>query len=308
MALSADRGEAQELTTDLVDNRLEQARELIGEGGLTGCGPPPQGNRPHALAPAVKHGDCGGGPLLRHAPTQRHQDAVASHRQRRAKAPRGGAGLFDPAQHPCNLGAFSIGGQPRTQPPQACAQGGARPGNAVGSLHHLQDLGLGVVGGPGAHALGESRGGQARLDAQTQLQGMDGAAVVPMRFVEPTPEGHRPQERAHDMRRCAATARETALQRHPSRDLTVSCGLEAIARPRHDPSPYLAKQCAELPFEEHRRCRRWLAVEKRLNEPHATGKRARQLSHERRTCRGQQHLGWRRMDQRGAPGERHEGQ
>ena len=65
MALSAARGEAQELTIDLVDNRLEQARELIGEGGLTRCGPPPQGNRPHALAPAVRLEGKGNGRLAR---------------------------------------------------------------------------------------------------------------------------------------------------------------------------------------------------------------------------------------------------
>jgi hypothetical protein len=38
MALIAALGEAQELTIDLWANRLEQARELIGEGGLTGFG------------------------------------------------------------------------------------------------------------------------------------------------------------------------------------------------------------------------------------------------------------------------------
>jgi hypothetical protein len=307
MARIAARGEAQELPIDLLDNRLEQARELIGAGGLPGCGPQPQGNRPHALAPAVKHGYWGCGSLLRHAPTQRHTDAVASNRPRRPQAPRGGAGLCDPAQDPCNVGAFSIGGHPRTQTPQECAKGGARPGNAVVSLTHLQDLVWGVVGGPGAHALGESRGSPARLDAQPPLPGMEGAAVVPMRFVEPTPEGPRPQERAHDRRMVAATARETALQRHPRRGLTVRFGLEAMERPRHDPAPSLAQHCAELPCEEHRRWRRWLVVETRLKEPHATGKRARQLSHERLTCRGQQHLGWRRMDQRGAPGSRHDG-
>jgi len=41
---------------------------------------------------------------------------------------------------------------------------------------------------------------------------MDGAAAVPTRFVEPTPDGHRPTERAHDMRMFVATAIETALK------------------------------------------------------------------------------------------------
>src|SRR5215471_14666457 len=127
MALIADIDKAQELTIDLSENRLEQARELIAESGLTGFGHQPQVSRPDAFAPAVKHGDRGRGSLLRHAPAQRHKDAVASNRQRRPKAPRGGAGLFDPAQYPFNLGNFSIGGHPRTQTPQEFTKGGARP-------------------------------------------------------------------------------------------------------------------------------------------------------------------------------------
>ena len=80
MALIADIGQAQKLTIHLLQNRLEQARELIGEGGLPRFGHLPQVSRPDALAPAVEHGDCGGGPLLCHAPAQWYKDAIAPNR------------------------------------------------------------------------------------------------------------------------------------------------------------------------------------------------------------------------------------
>ena len=80
MALITDRGQTQELAINLLQNRLEQTCELIGEGGLPRFGHLPQVSRPDALAPAVEHGDCGGGPLLCHAPAQRYKDAIAPNR------------------------------------------------------------------------------------------------------------------------------------------------------------------------------------------------------------------------------------
>jgi hypothetical protein len=136
----------------------------------------------------------------------------------------------------------------------------------VVSLYHLQYLVLGVVGGAGAHTLGESRCGQARLDSQTQLQGLDGAALVPTRFVEPTPEGHRPQERAHDMRMFAAAAIKTAIERHPGRGIVVGVRFESGERPRHGPSSHLAKQVAELAFKDHGGFGRRRCVDKPVKE------------------------------------------
>src|SRR5215213_2916261 len=301
MALIADRDQTQKLALSLAQHRLEQTTELISKRALTGFGHLPQGSRPHPLAPAGEHGDGGGGPLLCHAPAQRHQDAVAPNRQRRPQAPRGGTGLLDPAQHLFALGAFSLGGHPCTQLSQYLAQGGACPRHAMGSLDNLQHLVWGVVGGPGAYAFSESRCGQARFDPQTQLQGMHGVAAVPTRFVEAAPQSDGPKERAHDMRMFAAAARETALEQPPGRRLAVGIGLEAVEGPCHDPSSNLAKQGAALAFKGHGGFGCRLGVDKPVKEPGAPGEQARTLHDEGRKGRCQQGLGWRRMDHQGAP-------
>ena len=118
MALIADIDQTQALTIDLSQNRLEQITELIRDRSLTGFGHLPQINGPHALAPAVEHGDRGRGALLGHAPAQRHKDAVAPNRKRRPKAPFGGAGLLDPVHHLVDLGILTMRGHPRTQLPR----------------------------------------------------------------------------------------------------------------------------------------------------------------------------------------------
>src|ERR671914_2526022 len=129
---------------------------------------------------------------------------------------------------------------------------------------------------------------------------MDGATSMAKGFVESTPKGHRPKERADHVRMLAA-AIETTLERHPQRGLAVCFGLESIERPRHDLSSNLAEQLAELAFKRQGCCRRWLRVDKPLKEPGAPGEQARKLQDERVKGRCQQGLDWHRMDHGGAP-------
>ncbi len=104
-----------------------------------------------------------------HTTKKGHKDAVSPHRKGGTKAALGGTGLFEPAQHVLNLGTLSMGGHPRAQTAHNFAQGAARPLNAMIALQHLKHLLLGVIGGPTAHTLGQSRRSQARFDAQTQF-------------------------------------------------------------------------------------------------------------------------------------------
>jgi len=68
-----------------------------------------------------------------------------------------------------DLGRLSMGGHAGAQTAHHFTKGAARPLYAMIALHHLKHLVLGVIGGPAAHPLGQSRCGQARFEAQMQL-------------------------------------------------------------------------------------------------------------------------------------------
>src|SRR5918998_3646964 len=122
---------------------------------------------------------------------------------------------------------------------------------------------------------------------------MNGATSMAKGFVEPTPQGHRPKEWAHDTRGLAAAAIETARQRHPPRGLVVSVRFDSLERPRHDPSSNLAKQRTELSFKRHSGFGCRLGVDKRVKEPGAPGEQTRKLHDKGLKGRCQQGLEWR---------------
>src|SRR5918998_3388580 len=106
---------------------------------------------------------------------------------------------------------------------------------------------------------------------------MNGATSMAKGFVEPTPQGHRPKECAHDTRVLAAAATETALPRHPQRGLVVSVRFDSLESPRHDPLSNLAKQRTELSFKRHRGFGCRLGVDKRVKAPGDPGDQTRKL-------------------------------
>src|ERR687898_2325338 len=100
---------------------------------------------------------------------------------------------------------------------------------------------------------------------------MNGATSMAKGFVEPTPQGHRSKECAHDTRVLAAAAIETALQRHPQRGLVVSVRFDSVEPPRHEPSSNLAKQRTALSFKRHSGFGCRLGGDKLVKEPGAPG-------------------------------------
>src|SRR5919199_3052362 len=148
VAVVADRDQAETWRVDVLQDVLEEGRQVRGQRGLPGFRHLAEVHGAHTLAAAIQDRDGRRRPLLPRLVAQRHIDAITTYRQDRLKPAWRHPGLVEPADHLSDLGRLAMGRHPRTQTAQELPQGGTRPVPPRGLRPHLQPLALRMLRSP----------------------------------------------------------------------------------------------------------------------------------------------------------------
>jgi len=206
------RDQTQPLAVHLRQDARKEGVERGRSRLLTGCGHVPERDGPPPWPPAIPPRDGGGGALPPSPMTHGDKEAITPDGERWAILPCGHAGLAKPRDDLLDLRDLSRGLPPRTQARPEFPPRGAWPMAIVVPRQHFQDVPLGVIGGPGTHACGQCRCGQAGFKPSLEFSRMPGTLPALQGLGEAAPTSTGPQS--------VDTARGGCLRRRERRPST----------------------------------------------------------------------------------------
>jgi hypothetical protein len=164
-----------------------------------------------------------------------------------------------------------------------------------------------VISAVAAPALGQRRGRPPGCQPRLPCQGLQRTDTPFQRFVEASPHFSRATARCDPTTLLPASPLAPARNAQHRRRRLGALGLPVVQHPGHNPASTRAPPRAAFPLQRRQPLGRERVVEPLLPQTSPRGERTGARRDQGLSRGGSQDLGWRMMDQRGAPGKGHAG-